>query len=449
MEPAGNMQEQWGSRRGFVLATIGAAVGLGNIWRFSYVAGQNGGAAFLFIYLICVLLIGLPLVIAELSLGRRGQGDALAAFERADDGGPWRHLGWIGVAGAVLILSYYAVIAGWALKYFAGAATGNLWSTAEVGFGGYFSAFIADTGEPVGWQAAMLIATMFVVAGGVQNGIERINRWLMPVLILIIAALAAYALYLPNAGDGLRFLFEPDWSVLGDPAVYVAALGQAFFSLGIGMAVFVTYGAYMPRSYSLPSLAATIVAGDVLFAIVAGLAIFPAVFAFGIDPAAGPELAFITLPQIFLAMPGGRMVGAVFFLLLSAAAFTSMVALLEVPVALAVRRLKLRRWSATATVGAIIFVAGLPSAMSFGLLADVQIGSHGILDAIDAGVSNFLLPLGGILVAVFLGWRVNRALALREADLADSRLGLVWLWLLRVAAPVTIAAILLQSASAL
>lgn len=442
-------REQWGSRHGFVLATIGAAVGLGNIWRFSYVAGENGGAVFLFLYLVCILLIGLPLVIAELSLGRRAQGDAVAAFEFADDGTHWRRLGWISVAAAVLILSYYAVIAGWALKYFFGAALGNLWSTAEVGFGTFFSQFIADRTEPIGWQAAMIAAAMFTVAGGVQHGIERINRWLMPVLVTIILGLAAYALFLPNAGAGVRFLFAPDWSVLRTPAVYIAALGQAFFSLGIGMAIFVTYGSYMPRTFSLSSSAAIIAFGDSLFAIVAGLAIFPAVFAFGVDPTAGPELAFITLPQVFLDMPGGRVIGTVFFALLSMAAFTSMVALLEVPVSMVVHRLKLRRWTASAAVGTVVFAVGIPSAMSFGILADIQIGRHGILDAIDAGVSNFLLPISGVLVALFVGWRLKRSDALREADLTGSRLGNVWLWLLRILVPVTILSILAQSASTL
>ena len=442
-------REQWGSRPGFILATIGAAVGLGNIWRFSYVAGENGGAVFLMLYLICILLVGLPLVIAELSLGRRAQGDAVAAYERAAPGDRWRHLGWVGVAGAILILSYYAVIAGWALKYFVGAAIGTLWTTAAGGFGAFFKNFIADRGEPIGWQAAMLVATMFIVAGGIQGGIERVNRWLMPVLVIVICILAAYALTLTNSGAGVRFLLAPDWSALTRPSVYIAALGQAFFSLGIGMAVFVTYGSYMPRTFSLPSSAAAIAFGDSLFAILAGLAIFPAVFSFGVDPTAGPELAFITLPQVFLSMPGERFVGGIFFLLLSAAALTSMVALLEVPVSLAVHRLKMRRWSATGIVGVIVFAIGVPSAMSFGVLSHIQIGRHGILDAIDAGVSNFLLPIGGVLTALFVGWRMKQAESLSEADLANSRYGAGWIWLLRILVPVMILTILLQSASTL
>lgn len=444
-----NEREQWGSRRGFVLATIGAAVGIGNIWRFSYVAGENGGAAFLILYVIFVLLVGLPLLVAELSLGRRAQGDAVAAFEIADQGGSWHYLGWFCIAGAILILSYYAVIAGWALKYFVGAATGTLWSTAEAGFGTFFQAFIADHGEPIVWQGMMLTAAMITVAFGVKSGIERVNHWLMPLLAVLIVSLAIYTVALPGAEKGLRFLFAPDWTVLRDPNVYAAALGQAFFSIGLGMAVFITFGSYMPRTFSLSKSAAATAFGDSLFAVIAGIAIFPAVFSFGVDPRAGPELAFITLPQIFLAMPGGKFIGILFFLLLSAAAFTSMVALLEVPVALAVHRLRFRRRAAAVGIGVMAFVAGLPSAMSFGLLADIRIGGLGILDAIDAAVSNFLLPLGGILIAVFVGWRVSRIDALYEADLTHSRLGTVWRFLLRYLVPTMIALILLQSASML
>ena len=438
-------REQWGSRSGFVLSTIGAAVGIGNIWRFSYVAGENGGAAFLLIYLACVVLVGLPLLIAELSLGRRAQGDAVSAFENADGRGYWRYLGWICLFGATLILGYYAVIAGWALKYFVGAATGTLWATAEAGFGVFFQSFIADHGEPIIWQGVMLVAAVLGVAGGIKSGIERINRWLMPVLAILIILLAIYALTLPNADRGLRFLFEPDWSVFTEPTVYIAALGQAFFSIGLGMAIFITFGSYIPASFSLSSSAAITAFGDSFFAIIAGIAIFPAVFSFGVDPKAGPELAFITLPQIFLQMPGGYFVGAIFFLLLSAAAFTSMMALLEVPVALAVQRLGCRRRTATTVIGILAFVLGLPAAMSFGLLSDIQISGRGLLDAVDAMVSNFLLPMGGILIAVFVGWHVNRTHALHDANLTNTRLGSLWIWLLRYLVPITITAILLQS----
>ena len=436
-------REYWASRAGFILATIGAAVGMGNIWRFSYVAGENGGGAFLLIYLLCVVVIGLPLVIAELAMGRRGAGDAVAAFAHGGRGWPW--VGWICIAGASVILSYYAVIAGWALKYFVGAATGSLWTATTAGFDGYFKQFIANLGEPVAWQAAILGTTMFIVAGGVQKGIEGWNRRLMPLLGLLLAGLAVYALTLPNAGAGVRFLFAPDWSAFGRPGVWAAAMGQAFFSLGVGMAIFVTYGSYMPRTFSLPVAATVVVAGDTLFAVVAGLAIFPGVFAFGVDPAAGPELAFITLPQIFLEMPGGVFVGAIFFFLLSAAALTSMVSLLEVPVSMAMHRLRMSRWRATALFGTIVFVIGLPSAMSFGVLSHIRIGPYGILDAVDAAVSSYLLPVGGILIAVFVGWRVRRAETLREADFADDATGRGWLWLVRTVVPAAVFVVLLRN----
>lgn len=443
-------REQWRSRTGFILATVGSAVGLGNIWRFSYVAGENGGAVFLIVYLAFVAVIGLPLVIAELSLGRRAQGDAVAAFTAGAPGPArsWPLAGWLAVGGATLLLSYYAVIAGWALSYAAGAVTGTLWAVAGAGYGGYFARFIAGTAEPVLWQAAMLAVAVTVVVGGVQKGIERVNVWLMPVLAVIIAALAANALNLPGSQAGLRFLLSPDWTAFGRPDLYAAALGQAFFSIGVGAAVFATFGGYLPRSIPLPASAVAVVAGDTLFAVVAGLAIFPAVFAFGLDPTTGPELAFITLPQIFLAMPGGRLVGVLFFALLAAAALTSMISLLEVPVAVAMRRLRLSRRMATLAVGALVFALGVPSALGFGTLSGVRIGEHGILDAVDALVSNLILPLGGLAVALFLGWRVDRGLALREADLAGSRIGVAWLWLLRIPVPVAIGAVMIRSALA-
>ncbi|MGF1651364.1 MAG: sodium-dependent transporter, partial [Hyphomicrobiaceae bacterium] len=297
------MREQWDTRIGFVLATIGAAVGLGNIWRFSYVAGENGGGVFLVVYVACVALIGLPLMIAELAIGKRAQRNAVASF--GDDGraGAWPAAGWLMVLGAALILSYYGVIAGWALKYFAGALTGELWRSAEGGLGVYFNSFIANAFEPILWQAALLVLAGLIVARGIKSGIEQLNTWLMPALALIVIALALFALTLPGSGRGVAFLLAPDWSALARPSVYLAALGQAFFSLGVGMAVFITYGSYVGAKTAIPGAALAIALGDTAFALVAGLAIFPAVFALGADPSAGPSLAFITFPQVLLAMP--------------------------------------------------------------------------------------------------------------------------------------------------
>lgn len=443
------MREHWGSQAGFILATIGAAVGLGNIWRFAYIAGENGGAAFLFVYFAFVLLIGLPLVIAELAVGRRGQADAVAAFNTEERSGLWRHAGWLAVVGAALILSYYSVIAGWALKYFFGALSGGLWQSAATGFGAYFEAFIGSALEPVLWQFVMVSISAWVVAAGIRGGIERINFWLMPLLALIVISLAAFALTLPGSGKGVRFLFAPDWSVLKSPTVYLNALGQAFFSLGVGMAVFITYGSYLGREIRIPGAAVTIAIGDTVFAVVAGLAIFSTVFALGGDPAAGPKLAFITFPQVLLQMPGGTWIGAVFFLLLSAAALTSMISLLEVPVAVASERLGLSRARATALIATAIFAAGIPSALSYGVLSAWKPGGQPVLDAIDHAISNFVLPLGGLVIAVFVGWRLAPSVAKEIADLAESVVGTAWLWLLRIGVPATIAVILMRSVALL
>lgn len=437
--------EHWRSKRGFLLATIGSAVGIGNIWRFSYIAGENGGGAFLVMYVFCILLLSIPIIVAELSLGRRGQGGVLAAFQSAAPGSIWGKLGWLGLVGAVLILSFYAVIAGWALKYLTGTLLGSLWGLESHGYGGYFAAFIANNGEPVVWQGAMLVATMFVVAGGVRRGIESTNQILMPLLALIVISLAAYSATLPGAAAGWKFLFSPNWSALLRPDVFSAALGQAFFSTGVGMSVYITYGSYLPRSIPIPASAGTIALADTLFAVVAGLAIFPAVFAFGIDPKAGPELAFVTLPQLFLSMPGGKIVGTVFFFLLTAAALTSMVSLLEVPVASLIHQRGWHRQTAVAFTGALAFAIGIPAALSFGVLADVRLNGLGVLDAIDHAVSQFLLPLAGLGVALFVGWRWGRTNALVESELSERLLGIVWIWLIRVVAPAMILVILFRS----
>lgn len=437
-------REQWGTSAGFVLATIGSAVGIGNIWRFSYVAGENGGGAFLIVYMASVILVGLPIVIGEMALGRRGGGDAVAAFANGARRLLWRHAGWVSVCGCTLILSFYAVIAGWALKYFVGAATGVLWHTAGTGYGEYFSKFISNPGEPLGWHLAMMALTMFVVAGGVRSGIERANRILMPLLALCVIAIAVYSATLPGAGRGWRFLLVPDWGAVLQGRVLAAAVGQAFFSLGVGMAVFITYASYLAPGTRIPRSAAAIVAGDTLFAIVAGLAIFPAVFAFGMDPRAGPELVFITLPQIFLAMPGGSFVGAVFFALLVGAALTSMVSLLEVPVASLVHRTRAGRRTAVMLTGAAAFVLGIPSALSFGVLGHIKLGGAGIFDLVDKAVSNYLLPAGGILVCLYAGWHLSSVEARSAAGLERTVLGHVWLWLVRVVAPATIILVFLD-----
>jgi len=440
-------EERWGSQVGFVLAAIGSAAGLGNIWRFSYVTGENGGAAFVIIYLACVLVLGIPLIIAELSIGRRAHSDAVAAFVDSADGRRWGFVGALGVLSASLVLSFYSIVAGWALMYFWGALDGSLWTLVESDYGRFFTEKISAGWHPVFWHLAVMSATGAVVAGGVRGGIEAFNRAAMPTLLLVVLVLAAFSLSSERASDGLAFLFAPDWSAFGRPGVYSAAMGRAFFSLSIGMAIFVTYGSYMAERQRIPVAALWCAGGDTLLAVIAGVAIFPAVFSFGLDPGQGPELAFITLPALFSRMPFGQFIGTVFFGLLVTAALTSMVSVLEVPVAYIRRITGWSRRSATAVTAGAVFFVGVPSALSFGILFGMQFAGNGVLEIVDFVASNLLLPISALLVALFAGWSWSPAQARANADLAGSPLARIWLGLVRYFAPLAILLILLQGLS--
>jgi NSS family neurotransmitter:Na+ symporter len=437
-------REHWGTRLGFICAAIGSAVGLGNVWRFPYITGENGGAAFIVIYLLCIVLCGLPIMIAELTIGRKAQSDAVGSFQILGPGKPWYLAGFLAVLAGFFILSFYSVVAGWALKYFVAAVSGQLWSVDKAGFGGYFGQFIATSWEPIFWQGLMMVATVYIVAGGVENGLERWNEILIPMLAVLVIGIAIYSLTLEGASKGLAFLFSPDWSKLADPNVYLTALGQAFFSLSIGMAVFVTYGSYLTRGMSIPRMATMTAAGDTIFAIIAGIAIFPAVFAFGLNPGAGPGLTFITLPSLFQTMPGGAVVGPLFFILLVFAALTSMASLLEVPVSYFMRVLKAPRRRCTVITGVVIFAIGIPSSLGFGVLKHVKWGERSILDILDFLMVNLALPLGGMIIALFVGWAWQKGTVLRDTDFDGNWLGHAWIWLLRVVAPVMVLFVLLQ-----
>ncbi len=437
------MREQWNTRAGFVLATIGSAAGLGNIWRFSYVAGENGGAAFLLIYIICVALLGVPLMLGEFCIGRRAQADAVGAFQSGTSRRSWGRAGWLMAFVSFVVLSYYAVIAGWAYKYLFDYLIGTAYRTESGAISDYFNAFVADPVEPLFWQFVVVALTATVVAAGIKRGIEVVNKILMPLLGLMVIVLAAYALSLDGARAGLAFLFRPDWAALSQPGVYLAALGQAFFSMGIGAGALLTYGSYTTADQKLAPAAVTVATGDTLFAIVAGLAIFPAVFAFGLDPAHGPALAFVTLPEVFNLLPGGRLVAVTFFVLLGMAALTSAVSILEVPCAVLMRHLQWSRTRTAIVVAAAVFVTGVPSALGFGVWREVGLFGMGILQTIDTIASSILLPVGGLLIALFVGWTWSREEALHVAGMYDGRAGRAWLFLLRFIAPCLIVLILL------
>lgn len=442
-------REQWGSRLGFTLAAVGSAVGLGNIWRFSYVLGEQGGAAFLVLYVGVLAVMGLPVMIAELAIGRRAQSDAVGAFQKLAPGKPWVIAGYLSVLAAAVILSYYAVIGGWVGRYLVGTLTGQLATAPAEGYQAWFETFIAGTFTPLAWSFAFMALTTWVVMAGVKGGIERANRILMPLLALLLVVMAGYVMSLPGAGDGLRFLFAPDWSVFTRGEAYLAAVGQAFFSLSLGMGALLTYASYLPRSTRLPAAALRIVVFDLLVAIVAGLAIFPAVFSFAIDPATGPTLVFVVLPGIFGAMPAGTLVGLAFFVLLAAAALSSGVSLLEVVVAYATRRWGWSRRRTALACGALIFVLGAFPSLGYGRLEGVRLFGGTILDGLDLAASQIVLPLGGLLFALFIGWGWTRAVALEESDFGSTRAGRTWLFVLRYLTPLMVVLVLLQSLEAL
>jgi neurotransmitter:Na+ symporter, NSS family len=437
-------RESWGSRGAFVIAAIGAAVGLGNVWRFSYVAGENGGATFLLVYLATIFVLGIPLVIAEVAVGRHSKADAIESYRVISRNPLWIAPGVFGVLSCFLIMTFYLVVAGWALKYFSGAATGLLWQRATEEYGGYFEDFVADPWQPVFWQFLMALGAVTVVAAGVRAGIERLTRIVTPLLALIVLLLAIRGLTLPGGGAGLAFLFNPDWSLLATPGIYLAAIGQAFFSLSLGLGLYVTYGSYLGSEHRLPGAVSTVVAGDTMMAVFSGIAIFPAVFAFGLDPASGPQLVFITLPQVFLAMPAGQVVGVLFFFLLAAAALSASISGVEIPTAYVMRRLRWPRRRAAIAVGTAIFVCGIPASLGFGLWADIGWGGRNILESTDYLVSNVLLPSGGLLTALLVGWRWS-APALRETALEGRRIGRLWIALLKFVIPPLIVAIFLRA----
>lgn len=440
--------DHWRSTAGFLLASLGSAIGLGNVWRFSYVAGENGGGAFLLVYLCMVVLIGIPLLLAEFSIGRGARKESASAFHVLTPRSPWRHLGMLGVIVACLILAYYAVIAGWVFKYAAVYLSGTTHVLAEQGHAAAFAGHIASGAEALAWQTAGLVLTMVIVAKGVQRGIERISLALMPTMAVLLLFLAIHSASLPGFQRGLAFLFSPDWSVLRDPRVYLAATGQAFFSIGLAMGVMVTYGSYLKQSRHLPRSATMIALGDTLFAVIAGLVIFPAVFSFGLDPAYGTGLAFVALPHVFEQMQAGPYVGAGFFALLSIAAMTSMVSLLEVPVAYGMQRIGLSRLRATLAAGAFILLLGVPASLGFGLWSGITpLGERSILDTMDFVTADLLLPVNGLLLALFLGWVWSRADSLRASQIRSPWLGRFWHISLRYLAPVLVAVVLMAGLS--
>ncbi|WP_313164741.1 sodium-dependent transporter [Sedimentibacter sp.] len=398
-----NQREKWGSKLGFILAAAGSAVGLGNIWRFPYLTGSNGGGAFLIIYLVCTLLL-LSIMIAELVLGRSTGLAAVGAFKSADK--RWTFTGVLGVVSAFFIMGFYPVVGGWSAAYILKTVTGLLGDASAIE--GVFGAFISDPVQPLIWTVIFLVLNVVIVAKGISGGIEKASKVLMPTLFILFIVIAIRNLMLPGAFAGIEFLFKPDWSLVTGQT-FLAALGQAFFSLSLGMGCMITYGSYLEKKESLPGSAVSVTFMDLGCALLAGVAIFPALFAYGFEPTAGPGLVFIVLPTVFSEMGAiGTFLSLVFFIAFTVAALTSSVSLLEVVVAYFIDEKKMERKKAVYGTAAVMLVLCVLSSLSMGTLSGVKLLGVGFFDFFDILTDKIFLAIGGLLIAVYTGWFVKR-----------------------------------------
>ena len=406
----------FGSRLGIVLATAGSAVGLGNVWRFPTMTGENGGAAFLLIYIICVILLGIPCMLSEFIIGRRAQANAARAYSMLGHGTPWRFIGYFGVFTGFLIVSYYSVVSGWCLQYVT-ASVGDGLSGDAKSVADYFDTFVTNPWQPVVWLVVFFGISHFVVSRGVEKGIERASKLMMPLLFLLLVVIAVAACLLPGATEGIKFLFSPDFSKV-DSNVLLGALGQAFYSLSLGMGCLVTYASYFKRDTHLVKSATQIVGIDTLIAIMAGLMIFPAVFSVGGDVGAGPSLVFITLPNVFneafASVPLiGHIMALLFYLLLSVAALTSLISLHEVCTAFIHEEFHLSRRKAAAIVTVVGSILGIFCSLSF-CHAELSLFGRSLFDLFDFTTGQIFLPLGGFLTSLFVGWYVPKHIVHEE-----------------------------------
>lgn len=440
------MRSHWSGRWAFILATAGSAVGLGNIWKFPYMTGTNGGSAFVLVYLLCVALIGLPLMMTEIMLGRRAQRnpvDGMARLAAEAGGSPWwKGVGYMGIAAGILILSFYSVVAGWVLDYGLRAASGDFVDMTASQATETFAAFLSNPFELLFWHSVFMLLTMLVVAHGVTSGLERATRIMMPGLILILLVLLGYSLAVGDMGRSLEFMFRPDFSSI-TPAAVLSAMGHSFFTLSLGMGAVMVYGSYLKRHTSIARSAMHIVLLDTGIALIAGITIFAIVFANELEPAAGPGLIFQTLPIAFGQMPGGALFATLFFVLLAFAAWTSSISLVEPAVSWLIENTRLNRARAALLVGGVIWLIGIAVLLSFNNWSEVKLFGLGIFDVLDKLTTNIMLPLGGLLMAVFAVWVMRAAHAQEELAL-NNRHYRHWLFVTRYIAPAAIAVVFLN-----
>ena len=422
-------KNQWASKLGFIMATAGAAIGLGNLWKFPYLMGRNGGASFLAVYLFFICILGIPVMMIEMSLGRRTRHDPVQAY--GDINSNARIVGVFGVAAAFLILSYYSVIGGWILKYIVSYA--STYQAPED-----FTAFISSPVEPVFWHFLFLFVTTVICCFGI-NGIEKVSKIMMPLLFLLLIVIIVRGVTLPNAEEGLRFIFIPNRSAFNMTAVS-AALGQVFYSLSLCMGITITYGSYLSDKENIPRSCLSVAGLDTIIALMAGTAIFPAVFSFGLEPGQGPGLIVGTLPKVFSSIRFGPFFALVFFTLVFFAAVTSAIALLEVTVSFALDTMRLSRRTGTILLGTACFLVGIPSALSFGTLGNVTILNYSVFDFVGMITDNILLPMGGVTMCYYIGWKwdPNNLVDEIEKDGIPFKLKKLWILCIRFLTPIMV-----------
>ncbi|MGC9457016.1 MAG: sodium-dependent transporter [Halothiobacillaceae bacterium] len=438
---------QWSSRWAFVLAAAGAAVGLGNIWKFPYITGENGGGAFVLVYLLCLAVVATPVMIAEIMIGRRSRLNPIQGVARLakESQAPraWHGLGWIGVAAGFIILSYYAVVMGWSLSYIFRAGSGEFAGLDADGARSLFGDLVSDPERLLLWHTLAMVMTTIIVARGVRGGLELATRWLMPMLLLLLIVLMGYNIGTSGFMQAVEFMFSPDFSSLTAQSV-VVAMGHAFFTLSIGMGTIMVYGSYMPAGTSIPRVTLAIVAADSIIALLAGLVIFPVVYTHGLDVSEGVGLVFMTLPIAFGQMPWGELFALLFFILLSIAAWTSSISMIEPAVSYLTDRFSFSRTAAATWVGLGAWTLGLLSVFSFNLLENWTLFGKTFFGVADFLASNLLLPLGGMLIALFAGWAMKRRFAAEELGLARPGTSQLWWVLTAIVAPAGVFFVLLN-----
>ena len=437
---------QWGSRFVFIMAVTGSAVGLGNVWRFPYITGEYGGGAFVLLYIFFVLAMGLPVMLSEVMLGRLGKHNTIDVFSRFrkeyGTSALWKVIGLMGIITGILILSFYSVIAGWLVFYMINSVAGTFDYQSAEGISSIFDGLIADPGRMILWHSLFMIITAVVFVRNINAGIGRVVSYFMPLLLLLIIAIIVYNFYNADMRQAARFLFEFRWEDIR-PDMIMVALGQAFFSLSIGMGAVMIYGSYLPDKVPLLSTTTTIVIADTLIAILAGLMIFPILFSFELEPAAGPGLIFKTLPIAFSQMAGGNLVGLTFFVLLFIAAWTSALSLLEPAVAWLTEHTRLTRGKAAAIVAGLIWLLGFATVFSFNIWQEVKLWGMTPFDLLDKFTTNITLPLGGLLMILFAGWFLP-AMASKEQFSSDLYYR-IWKWSVRYFCPILILAIIIAN----